>query len=322
MSPRPEPGWRSWRRSLGVRAEDFLLERSSDRFLGGVTGRTGTKWVTRVLRSALRGRCCMLQERGAFQLAQLRSAGYEYYQATPGDDLNHASYLRFFRRFALGPMYDRRQVYGKGLRGFSSRGASRRAVRLALLRLESDLAASTTLAACHQAFGRFYTALLTFEARVHAGTTEWISKEPAYGRHADDLWRMVPGCRLVVLARDGRDVALSMMKRGWCGGDALRCMERWRDFSIMTLDALGRIPPENQLLVHYEWLLTDLEGQLRQITRFYGLDVSEADIASARERNAPRPDSSEKWKSELRPEQLAWFDRHCGATMQRLGYSG
>jgi hypothetical protein len=154
-------------------------------------------------------------------------------------------------------------------------------------------------------------------AVLEAGTVEWVSKEPPYGRHAGELYDLIPDCRLVIMLRDGRDTALSMARKGWQRDDLQACIDRWRLFSEMTLESVGRVPESNVLLLRYEDLLDDAAENLERVLGFFGYD----DVALDPSRlERPLGGNAGKWMEAMGPETKSYFDRTCGEISARLGY--
>ena len=303
-------------------ADEVLFTPSPPRFIGGTTGRSGTRWLVRLLKAQFRSDPVVIDEVGVFVMALLREAPYEYYQLGTDDAAwRREAYLDYFLRQMKSYAFQRRRMYGYGMRGLSDY-APRRAIVMAGRALKENLAGHVDLDEISRAFGDFYVHLINYHAAiVHGGASSWVSKEPPYGRHADELLRMVPDGKLVVLLRDGRASALSMYKRRWM--DSVRaCMERWAAFAEMTLDAIERSPSDHVLLVRYEDLVRDFESKLSLVHGFLELPSPRFEIlheggdASLR----PQPQSLERWKDEISGEDIAWFDKRCGRLMERLGY--
>ena len=172
-------------------------------------------------------------------------------------------------------------------------------------------------------FGAFYLRLLNYHAAVMFGSAHpWVSKEPPYGRHAGDLFAMVPNARLVVMARDGREIALSMYKRGWT--ETIRgSMQRWATFAEMTLNAMDGIPRERARLFRYDDIVTNFEEEIAALFSHLELPAPDAAaiLSSGNKNLIPRRSSLGAWKSEISTEDLDWFDREYGSIMERLGYS-
>lgn len=166
------------------------------------------------IREMLKDKFVIIGEHGSFVLSQFRHAGYEYYQVARGNSETRRAYLRYFYKFVTNEAFDRKKIYGQGLRGFRNL-VPRRAIKLAFNALENKLREAQSLQSCNLCFGNFYSRLLNLHSLLQRNTLRWISKEPPYGRHIKDLYDLIPDCRVVVMVRDGRDTALSMAQRGW-----------------------------------------------------------------------------------------------------------
>lgn len=305
-----------------IRESDFIIPKNSNRFIGGITGRSGTTWLMQLLADLLFDEYFVIGEHGTFALSQFRNAGYEYYQVTPGNARNRKSYLNFFYEFVMTKAYDRHQIYGEGLNGLRSI-VPKIAIQMAFDALERELEHAWTLQECNVSLGNFYCRLLNYHVLQNGGTVNWISKEPPYGRHLKDLYSMCPDGRVVIMVRDGRDVALSIAKRGWCNGDIIHSINRWKDFAQMMLDSLDNVPNNNYLLIRYEDLTLQFKEKVQEILSFYGIDTTSriADlINSDNYEYAPLANNFGKWKDELSEDARAHFKKTCGVLMERLGY--
>ena len=311
------------RREQGVRAGDCLYRPEVPRFIGGTTGRSGTRWLVRLLKEQFVSRPVVMDEIGVFVLAALREAPYEYYQFGADDAAERrAAYVDHFLSQMRTYAFRRRKVYGAGMRGLIEY-VPRRAIHMAGEALAADLPGLTSFEEITRRFGDFYLHLLNYHAAlIHGGPSGWISKEPPYGRHADELLALVPNGKLVILARDGRASALSMYRRRWM--DSVRgCMERWGTFAEMTLRALDNAPADRVLLLRYEDMVRDFETNLSRVHEFFALPEPDFDriyAASAEEGLVPNPESLERWKSAVDPSDVRWFSERYGETMERLGY--
>lgn len=309
-------------RERSMPEEHFLYRTETPRFVGGTTGRSGTKWLIRTIQRELEGDPVVIGEHGMFVLSLFREAPYEYYQfGGENAAVRREKYLDYFLHQVGTFAFRRRKLYGSGLKGMI-RYIPHRAIDLAGDKLRSDLQGLTDFGEIKRAFGDFYLALHNYHAAIlHGGPAEWLNKEPPYGRHADALVEMIPNARLVVMARDGRASALSMYKRQWMA-TVRGSMERWYHFAGKTADAVERCPKENVLLLKYEDMVTDFEGTLSRVFDFFRLPAEEAKrIARAgAAESAPREESLHKWKSEVSKEDLRWFEENCSDIMRRLGY--
>ncbi|MHA1828780.1 MAG: sulfotransferase, partial [Candidatus Heimdallarchaeaceae archaeon] len=134
---------------------------------------------------------------------------------------------------------------------------------------------------------------------------------------------LIPTSKNLVLVRDGRDVALSMMKRGWCDGDLIRCINRWNDFTRLALNAKEKVPKENYLMVRYEDLLQDFQTKTENIINFFNLQITRKIREKLTDKSyklKPKEMNFGKWKKEFSKEEKTYFSDLCGDLMEKLGY--
>jgi hypothetical protein len=154
-----------------------------------------------------------------------------------------------------------------------------------------------------------------------------------------------PRACAVHLVRDGRDVASSLLERGWLsrgrGGsddaglafghhrrfwvdegraeeferasDATRAAWAWRAYVTAA-----RIPHERTLELRYEALVADPAAAAEALARLLGADVSPLAASLA----AARAGSVGRWRRDLTDEQLADVEREAGPLLSELGYAG
>lgn len=307
-------------RERSVSSTTLLNQTGPARFLGGITGRSGTTWLTRTMSYLLKDSHDVIGEQGLFVLSMLREAPYEYYQFG-GGEAGRRRYLDYFYRIVSRWGYKRRRIYGGGLKG-PMRYIPRRAIDLSFALLTEELETLQDFNAITLAFGRFYTRLLDYHAAVmFDAPAPWVSKEPPYGRHADTLFQFVPNGRLVVLGRDGRQIALSMYKRGWMR-TVRGCMERWATFTASTLDAVDRAPADKVQLLRYDRLVEEFETVLPETFRFLELPSPnmESLLNSGRKELIPHSGGLARWKNEIDSKDVDWFNENYGHLMERLGY--
>jgi hypothetical protein len=295
-----------------VTAGDEYLEEpaSAPCFIGGITGRSGTTWLRNLLDRTCSASHAVIGEHGTFVLSQFRHAPYEYFQTTR----SRASYLDYLRGFLTGPAYMRdREMMGPKLRGLSAllpRSALERAIDRMFGRWEDP----EDLDVLQRELGRLYLAAHNFDALVRTGASRWISKEPGYGRHLDELFELMPGARVVVTVRDGRSSALSMVDRGW-HSDVSRALSRWAAFAGRALTAARRAPADRVLFVAYEEMVTSFEPTVERIFDFFRIPDGSRSLEGLPEELAPDASSLGRWEGRLSPgEERLWEET--GARIQ------
>ena len=152
-----------------------------------------------------------------------------------------------------------------------------------------------------------------------------------------------PDAVAVHVIRDGRDVATSLLERGWlsaertgaddaglpfgpyprfwvepgredaftAASDATRAAWAWRRY----VTAAGAVP-ERTVELRYEQLVTDPAAAAARVAAALGVD--EGLVADCFARVHDR--SAGRWRRDLTPEQLADVEREAGPTLAALGY--
>lgn len=155
--------------------------------------------------------------------------------------------------------------------------------------------------------------------------------------------RAYPQALAVHVVRDGRDVATSLLERGWLSGDrvgtddarlpfgpharfwvepgrtsefprvsdATRAAWAWRRYASAAAAVPGRT-----VTVRYELLVTDPAAAGEPVARALGVDPALLTAAFAEAHDT----SVGRWRRDLSPEQLADVEREAGATLATLGY--
>ena len=114
-------------------------------------------------------------------------------------------------------------------------------------------------------------------ARAH-GKESFGDKTPAYLHALDELLAVWPDARIVVLVRDARDVALSIVPLPFGPNNAYAAGRWWARGVRRGLDAERR-HPEQVLTLRYEDLVADPEGQVRRVCARLGLGYNSEMLA-------------------------------------------
>jgi Sulfotransferase family len=189
------------------------------------------------------------------------------------------------------------------------------------------------------------------------GKARWGDKSPRYAAKMVKIGRFLPEARFIHLIRDGRDVALSRLKRR--GDDP----EQVREMAVTWRSRIERARKRSPKVSHYtearfEELVTDTEPTLRRLCEFSELDWDPAVLSyherseerlaemahalpakDGRERNAseevlaerrakrhqlvtepPKAERLAVWKRKMTPECLAAFEGEAGPLLRELGY--
>jgi len=183
-----------------------------------------------------------------------------------------------------------------------------------------------------------------------------VEKNPNHTWIAESLLHAFPSAQFVMIERDGRDTALSLLEKPWHRRDSLdsgrrepggyaygpfphfyieperaeefastsdihRCAWIWRRHTEEIERLRAVLPAESWHPLRYETLLESPESTLRDLLAFLQEDEPAATgtvLAAAR---SGRVSSIGRWRSGLAPNEVAVIDEECGPLLRRLGYA-
>jgi hypothetical protein len=168
------------------------------------------------------------------------------------------------------------------------------------------------------------------------GKSRYGDKTPAYVHHLRTIGRLLPEARFVHLVRDGRDVALSMLDVDFGGENIPHAAWLWARRVGVAHEAGTSLGPSRYLVVRYEDLVADPERELRTICDFIALGFDPG-MTCYFERHAsvvdglggqqhhqhlalPVTRGLRDWRTQMRPADVARFERVAGSMLRELGY--
>ena len=141
-------------------------------------------------------------------------------------------------------------------------------------------------------------------------------------RHFERLRFLWPEARYIHLLRDPRDVARSVVQKGWAGS-LYQAAEFWIE-AERSWDALQpHLEPGRSIEVRYEELVTAPERELARLCGFIGVGYSEAMLAypeDARQYPPPDPSLASQWRTKLTPRETALVETRTAPQMAERGY--
>jgi len=99
----------------------------------------------------------------------------------------------------------------------------------------------------------------------------WGEKTPKHSYLVERIGAIFPESQFIHLIRDGRDVASSMLARGWFGANPRRVAEHWRS-CVSGASKASAFGPRRYLEVRFESLVEHPEAGIRNICGFLGAD--------------------------------------------------
>ncbi|AGA33592.1 hypothetical protein TVNIR_1931 [Thioalkalivibrio nitratireducens DSM 14787] len=182
-----------------------------------------------------------------------------------------------------------------------------------LARWRSEVEAASSPAAVARATGALITALGQRQAEL-AGRRYWINKTPELPRFGGELRRCLGECRMILMIRDGWEVAQSANALGWASVPELAAW--WRGL-IEESRAAGE--PGAYLEIRYEDLIAAPAETLDRVLGFLGLHGSGEALCRVYHLLGGEFERRPPWQDGADGDRAA-FDAIAGDLMQELGY--
>jgi hypothetical protein len=178
----------------------------------------------------------------------------------------------------------------------------------------------------------------------------WGDKTPGYVKSMREIQVYLPEARFIHLIRDGRDVALSVLKQTWGPQSIEAAAEKWRsrvtrgrsqapylgfymevkfeDLVLHTERELRRIcefielPFDERMLGYHETAEQRLQEKARALPRAHG-EAQSAEkrlLSHAKTFEPPNPAMIGTWKQRMSPQNRAAYEALAGELLAELGY--
>lgn len=187
----------------------------------------------------------------------------------------------------------------------------------ALARLRENYAADGAAAA-----GQFVHDLLDGVGE-RAGKPSWVEMTPPVAHAMDSLYRILPDAKFVHMMRDGRDVASSVVPRGWGPNDLPGAMEWWADEMIAIGRAEAQVPAGQLLRMRMESLVgPNREVAYERLRTFLGVDDDPGMRAFFEESVTGRKAKRGRWRNERDDTELDEVEKLYEVALGRLEEAG
>jgi hypothetical protein len=128
-----------------------------------------------------------------------------------------------------------------------------------------------------ESYSDLINAMMTEYAKSR-GKTRWGDKTPEYTEDIDIIWRLFPGCKIIHLVRDGRDVVLRQLKvalQNWFSKSLPLLSARWAYKTTICHKVGSVLGPDFYIEERFEDLIQDPQPVLRRICDFLGEPYSD-----------------------------------------------
>ncbi|MGH2754818.1 MAG: sulfotransferase family protein [Actinomycetota bacterium] len=165
------------------------------------------------------------------------------------------------------------------------------------------------------------------------GKTAWGDKTPRYVEQIPFLARMFPEARFVHIVRDGRNVALSYSHVNFGPKNIARAARLWARRVEAGIRDGRALPKGSYLEILSEDLAEDIEGEVKDICAFLGLDFDvrmlDPDerakgvvekVTHSYEPGVSGRSKMSRWQDEMSPADIEVFEAVAGRVLSELGY--
>ncbi|HEX5080246.1 MAG TPA: sulfotransferase [Geminicoccaceae bacterium] len=178
------------------------------------------------------------------------------------------------------------------------------------------------------------------DAVMHAwaakqGKRRWGEKTPRHLRN----WREISGdfaaSPVIHVVRDGRDVAVSMIKARFGPKSVYACARAWKEDLDQIEELENHQSPSLFYQISYEEILQDSEQALKKICNFLGEEYAPEMLSyhcntlpyptdARNQQNLAKPvmvENKEKWRHEMTRDDVRVFEAVAGDALARYGYA-
>jgi hypothetical protein len=174
---------------------------------------------------------------------------------------------------------------------------------------------------------------------IASGKRRWVEKTPTHVRKIPELFRLSPDAQILVMLRDGRDVACSIRART---GSFEKGVLRWVEDNRSAEEYLENTQVHR---VRYENIVENFDDTIRSVTKYIG-ESFEPKLRKYHEKDKyyydqkiERPESPEqheelrnwqvnqpvfdgrgRWKSEMGDDEKKIFKKNAGEMLVKYGY--
>lgn len=171
--------------------------------------------------------------------------------------------------------------------------------------------------------GRQLAADLIDPTTIRRGKQRWVDTTPDNVARADALHRMFPDLVVINMIRDGRDVAASVVSRGWGTDDHGKALKQWGSRMLEGHRALQALPPRQVLTIQLEHLVgPDGEQDYERLLAALGIDDDPKMRDFFRTQMTTEASNSGRWRRDLSAREQASIDRQYERICERLRREG
>jgi hypothetical protein len=155
------------------------------------------------------------------------------------------------------------------------------------------------------------------------GALRLVDTTPANARKADRLEPIYPDSTVVVVTRDGRDVAASFVSQSFGPDDVFEALDQWEQRMLRTHTAVEACRPGRVVTIELmDLVVNDREGTLERLCSAVGVPV-DAGMVGWFDANVTAGGAHPgRWRSDFDAETSARIDERYALAVERLSALG
>jgi len=155
------------------------------------------------------------------------------------------------------------------------------------------------------------------------GANRWVDTTPANARKADKLELIYPDSRVIVVTRDGRDVAASFVHQDFGPSDVFAAIELWESRMIKSHNAALSATPGHVLTIElFDLVQANREQTIQQILRHLDLESSEQMLDWFDSTVTTQGSHAGRWRKDFDDRTASAIDECYAAACERLQAQG
>ena len=167
-----------------------------------------------------------------------------------------------------------------------------------------------------------YNALFSLMAE-HQQTDRWGDKSPDYMEHLPELAALFPTAQYILVVRDGRDTALSVIPRYFGPNNLVAAALEWREIARQGMEFLQTIPDDRKLVIRYEDMMGKPVETLKTVMDFLGArprDPRMFERVTPMVQEELKSDNTDKWKKKMSARDREIFESLAGPELKFYGF--
>ncbi len=150
-----------------------------------------------------------------------------------------------------------------------------------------------------------------------------VDTTPANARKADRLEPIYPASLVVVVTRDGRDVAASFVSQPFGPDDVFDALAQWEQRMVRTHAAVAASRSDRVLTIELmDLVVNDRAGTLQRLCGFLGVNVDDGMVEWFDANVTPDGAHPGRWRQDFDAETCQRIDATYDAAVERLRASG